>query len=141
MLLVKGVSPIFPPDVAVAAAGPELRQNDAFKDEPRGGSKWARLVFRDDPKSSNMPLRCPKVPRDTISTYTDGGVKNPANKWLATAGFGVWTPAAETDEPASEDEMELTLCAKEGGGLKQWASLSGQRCSLFSFRVRTSGFA
>ena len=104
----EGVSPIFPPDVTVAAILLEMRQNDDVKDEPRGGSRWAQLVFRDTPEPKDKPLRCLKMPRDTISTYTDGGVKNPANKWLATAGFGIWTPDAETDEEASKDELELT---------------------------------
>ena len=80
-------------------------------------------------------------------------MKNPANKWLATVGFGISTPNVSTNEitidarGVDQDETPLggdgppdatlfTFSAKVGGGLKQWASLPGQRCS--STRVETA---
>ena len=105
-----------------------------------------RAFFGNDDDLKGRPASCPTLPRETINTYTDGGVKNPANKWLATAGFGIWTPNVGTNEitidarGVDQDETPVggdgpldttlfTFSAKEGGGLKQWASLPGQRCS------------
>ena len=52
--------------------------------------------------------------KGTIRPYTDGGVKNPENKWLATAGFGVWTPGVTSDEEGSGCEVELTSVPLKG---------------------------
>ena len=76
------------------------------------------------------------MPRETIDTYIDGGVTNPANTWLATAGFGIWTPDYVSDDPDNDEAERYTNQASEDGGLKQWASLPGQRCS--STRVETA---
>ena len=132
----EGVSPVFPPDIPVATRGPATKENDAANEERTGQSRWAQLVFGEGTKPDERSTSYQGMPRETISTYTDGGVKNPANKWLATAGFGIWTPEAGTEEEASGDAVELTFRAKEGGGLKQWARLTGQRCS--STRVETA---
>ena len=110
-------------------------------------------LFGNDDDLKDRPTSCPTLPRETIITYTDGGVKNPANKWLATVGFGIWTPNVVTnvltDEAMGMDQNDtpvegdapldttlLTFSAKEDGGLKQWASQPGQRCS--STRVETA---
>ena len=52
-------------------------------------------MFGNGDDLKGRPASCPTLPRETINTYTDGGVKNPANKWLATAGFGIWTPVVD----------------------------------------------
>ena len=151
----EGVSPVFPPEVAMDAVDTDDMHesgdiaeaantnksgqpvpNSSIGEAREGGSKWAQHILGDVPKRKAKTSSCPTMQRDTISTYTDGGVKNPANKWLATAGFGIWTPNLATDQDQEEQGVELTLSAKEGGGLKQWASLPGQRCS--STRVETA---
>ena len=68
-----------------------------------------------------------------------GGGQKPATKWLATAGFGIWTPdtnetQVEMDERSNANRF--TFSVREKGGLKQWASFPGQRCS--STRVETA---
>ena len=56
------------------------------------------------------------MPRESIDTYTDGGVENPTNKWLATAGFGIWTPGYGNDEPEDDEAQGYTNQAREQGG-------------------------
>ena len=113
------------------AGATEAKEAD---EEHRGRSRWARVFFGDD-GLKDKPTSCPTLPRETINTYTDGGVKNPAND-LPDEVMGMDQDDTPVEGDASLDTTLLTFSAKEDGDLKQWASLPGQRCS--SARVETA---
>ena len=132
-----GISPAFPPDVNIEGFTRDLLENDAPDERRRNQTSWSKVFVGDEDKGSGICANYPNRGRDTICTYTDGGVKDPKNKWLATAGFGIWSPGVTDLEEGSGGEVELTHKSNDAGGLRQWASLPGQRCS--STRVEIAG--
>ena len=113
-----------------------LLENDATEERLRNQSTWTKLVFGSDSGTNGNCASYLSRPRETICTYTDGGVKDPKNKWLATVGFGIWTPGVSKLEDGSGGDVLLTHSSSDDDGLRQWASLPGQRCS--STRVETA---
>ena len=87
-----GVSPVFPPDVDTEGCDKVILENDVTEERLRNQSTWTKLVFEDDRGKNENHASYLSKPRESICTYTDGGLKDPKNKWLATAGFGIWAP-------------------------------------------------
>ena len=132
----EGITPDFPPDVKQEQSEEGADTHDDARAPNEGQSSWAQLLFGDAEGPNEEKRKHLTMPRETIDTYTDGGVKRPTNKWLATAGFGIWTPVAERNDLDSAEAESYTNQVSEDGGMKQWASLPGQRCS--STRVETA---
>ena len=132
----EGVSPVFPPDVGTEGFDKVILENDATDERLRIQSTWSKMVFGDVGGINGSCASYPNMSRESICTYTDGGVKDPKNKWFATAAFGIWTPVISKLEDGSGGEVELTHSSIDVDGFRQWASLPGQRCS--STRVETA---
>ena len=125
----EGITPDFPPDVKHEQSMEGVGTRDGERAPTEEQSSWAQLLFGDAEGPNEDKRKNLTMPRETIDTYTDGGVKHPTNKWLATAGFGIWTPAARSNELDNAEAENYTNQISENGGVKQWARLPGQRCS------------
>ena len=83
-----GVSPAFPPDVNTEGFTRDLLENDAPDERRRNQTSWSKIFVGDEEKRSGICANYPNISRDTICTYTDGGVKTPRISGSLRQGLG-----------------------------------------------------